>query len=115
VTINQAAGQTDPTSNVPIVFDVVFSEAVIGFTGSEVNLSGSGAPGTLSAAVSGSGTTYTVSVSGMTGSGTVVASIPAGSAQDAAGNGNNLSTSTDNIVSYIAQFWQYLPGIFKMP
>ena len=115
VTINQAASQADPTSDLPIAFEVVFSEVVTGFTGSDVDLSGSAAPGTLSATVSGSGTTYTVSITGMVASGTVIASIPLGAAQDAAGNGNSASTSTDNLVNYIAQYWQYLPGIFKMP
>src|SRR5207249_7756700 len=32
VTINQAAGQADPTNASPITFTVVFSEAVSGFT-----------------------------------------------------------------------------------
>ena len=36
----------------------------------------------------------------MTGNGTVIASIPAGGANDAAGNGNTRSTSTDNTVTY---------------
>ena len=36
----------------------------------------------------------------MTGSGTVIASIAAGVAQDAAGNPNIASTSTDNTVTY---------------
>ena len=50
--------------------------------------------------VTGSGTTYNVEVSGMGGSGTVVANIPADRAQDSAGNGNIASTSTDNSVTY---------------
>ena len=32
VTINQASGQEDPTNDLPIRFDVVFSEPVSGFT-----------------------------------------------------------------------------------
>ena len=36
----------------------------------------------------------------MTGSGTVIASIAAGVAQDGAGNPNIASTSTDNTVTY---------------
>jgi hypothetical protein len=36
----------------------------------------------------------------MTGDGTVIASIASGKAHDAAGNGNNASTSTDNSVVY---------------
>ncbi|MBG0787812.1 MAG: sortase, partial [Anaerolineaceae bacterium] len=100
VTINQASTQSDPTNGWPIVFDVEFSEPVTGFSGSDVDLTSSTAPGTLSAAVSGSGTTYQVSVSGMTDSGLVIASIPSDSAVDAANNGNEDSTSTDNSVTY---------------
>lgn len=99
-TINQAATQADPTALRPILFDVQFSEIVTGFTGSDLSFTGSTAPGTLSAAVTGSGTTYQVSVSGMTGSGTVMASIPANAADDSVGNGNQASTSTDHSVDY---------------
>jgi hypothetical protein len=49
-----------------------------------------------------SATNYTVAVSGMTGDGTVFASIGAGVATDAAGNGNLASTSTDNTVTFTA-------------
>jgi len=99
-TINQAATQADPTSATPIVFTVVFSEPVTGFTGSDVSFTGSTAGGTLAAAVAGSGENYTVSVSGMTTSGTVVASIPAGAAVDADNNPTLASTSTDNSVQF---------------
>ena len=101
VTINQAGGQADPTSASPINFTVVFSEAVTGFTAADVTLAGT-AGGTLVGTVSGTGPTYTVAVSGMTTSGTVIASIAAGRAQDAAGNPNTASTSSDNTVTYIA-------------
>src|SRR5262245_20388935 len=40
VTINQAAGQADPTSAGPIKFTVVFSEAVTGFTSADVSFGG---------------------------------------------------------------------------
>ena len=78
VTINEAAAQPDPTNDSPILFSVVFSESVTGFIGSDVSLAGSTAGGTLSAMVTGSGANYTVSVTGMNGVGSVVASIPAG-------------------------------------
>src|SRR5439155_1886546 len=52
--------------------------------------------------VSGSGSSYTAAVSGMTTSGTVVATLAAGVATDAAGNGNTASTSTDNTVTFNA-------------
>src|SRR5205814_1433688 len=105
VTINQAGTQNDPTNTSPINFTVVFSESVSGFTGSDVSLSGTA--GATTASVSGSGTTYNVAVSGMSSDGTVIATVPAGAnspgtggAQDAAGNGNSASSSSDNTVTY---------------
>src|SRR5207245_606359 len=99
VTINQAAGQVDPTNSSPINFTAVFSEPVSGFSGAGVTISGS-AGGTKTVTVSGGPSTYNVAVSGMTTSGTVIASIPAGVARDAAGNANTASTSTDNSVTF---------------
>src|SRR5437870_1022674 len=99
VTINQAAGQADPTSASPINFTAVFSEPVSGFSGSDVAIGGT-AGGTKTVTVSGGPSTYTVAVSGMTTAGTVIASLAAGVAQDAAGNTNTASTSTDNSVSF---------------
>jgi hypothetical protein len=98
VTINQAPGQADPTNTSPITFEVVFSEPVTGFETGDVTLEGTA--GATIGTVTGSGATYTVAVSGMTGSGTVIASIPAGVAQNAAAVGNSLSTSSDNSVTY---------------
>jgi len=77
VTINQAAAQADPTNASPILFTVVFSTPVQGFATGDVSLAGSTVGGTLVATVSGSNADYTVSVTGMTGTGAVVASIPA--------------------------------------
>jgi len=102
VTINQAIGQSDPTSSSPINFTAVFSEPVTGFTDAGVTLGGTA--GATTAVVTeiapNDGTTYNVAVSGMTVDGTVIASIPAGAAEDGAGNGNTASTSTDNTVTY---------------
>src|SRR2546426_688051 len=99
VTINQAAGQADPTSSSPINFTAVFSEAVTGFTGTDVAIGGT-AGGTKTVTVTGGPSTYTVAVSGMSSAGTVIATIAAGMATDAAGNGNTASTSTDNSVTF---------------
>ncbi len=99
MTINQAVGQADPTNAATINFTVVFSEATTNFVTGDVTLSGTAA-GTLTGTVTGSGTTYNVAVTGMTGSGTVIATIAAGVATDAAGNGNAASTSTDNTVTW---------------
>jgi glucose/arabinose dehydrogenase len=100
VTIDQAAGQADPTSANPINFTVVFSEAVTGFAANDISFAGSTVGGPLTAVVTGTGPTYTVAVSGMTGTGTVVASVLAGAATDAAGNLNQASTSTDDTVTF---------------
>ena len=54
VTINQAAGQSDPTGSSPINFTVVFSEPVTGFATGDVTLSGTA--GATTAVVTGSGT-----------------------------------------------------------
>src|SRR5439155_554991 len=101
VTINQAAGQADPTSTSPINFTAVFSEPVSGFTGTDVAIDGT-AGGTKTVTVSEGPSTYTVAVSGVTTDGTVIATVPAGVARDAAGNLNTASTSTDNSVTFDA-------------
>src|SRR5688572_21400080 len=98
VTINQAAGQADPTNASPINFTVVFSEAVTGFATGDVTLSGTA--GATTGTVTGSGTTYNVAGSGMTGNGTVIATVGANVAIDILNNGNAASTSTDNTVTY---------------
>src|SRR5437870_2570249 len=98
VTINQAATQADPTSSAPINFTVVFSEPVSGFTGSDVTITGT-AGGAKTVTVSGGGRRYAAQVSGLTTSGTLVETIAAGVATDAAGNGNASSTTTDNTLS----------------
>jgi Concanavalin A-like lectin/glucanases superfamily/Bacterial Ig-like domain len=101
VTINQASSQTDPTNTSPITFDVVFSEDMTGFSApADLDLSASTVGGTLSASISGSGANYTVTVTGMNGEGEVIASIPAGVAQNASSVGNSLSTSSDNSVTF---------------
>ena len=104
VTVEQAGGQADPTSESPISFTATFSEPVSGFEASDVDLSASTAGGTLSATVTDAGdqTTYTVAVSGMSTSGDVILSIPAGAAGDAAGNPSEASTSADNRVTFEA-------------
>ncbi len=99
VTINQAAGQADPTAASPINFTVVFNKTVSNFTTGDVTITGT-AGGTKTATVTGSGTTYNVAVTGMTTNGTVIASINAGVATDAGGNPNSASTSTDNTVTF---------------
>ncbi len=101
VTIEQAGAQADPTSASPINFTVVFSEAMTGFATGDVTLGGTA--GATTATVTGGPTTYNVAVSGMTGSGTVIASIASGVATGTVNvTGNAASTSTDNTVTFNA-------------
>ena len=99
VTINQAAGQADPTSSNPVLFSVNFSEPVTGFTSQDVTLSGTANLNSASVTVSGGPSSYTVSVAGLAGNGTVIATIGANLVSDLGGNGNTASTSTDNSVT----------------
>lgn len=110
VTINQAAGQADPTTAAPINYTVVFSEAVADFATGDVTIGGT-AGGTKTATVTGSGTTYNVAVSGMTTTGTVIASLAAGVAHDAAGNASLASTSTDNTVTFNTPYTSWVSGL----
>jgi len=102
VTLDQAAGQADPTNTSPIIFRAVFNEPVTGFGNVDVALSGTAGATTvnITEVAPNDGTTYDVAVSGMTGDGTIIASITAGAASDASGNPSDASTSTDNTVTY---------------
>jgi hypothetical protein len=101
VTMDQAAGQSDPAFAAPIEFTATFSEAVHGFDAADIDLSSSTAGGVLVATVTGGPAVYTVAVSGMTTAGSVIASIPAGAALNGASQQSAASTSTDNEVDWI--------------
>jgi CSLREA domain-containing protein len=108
VTINQAAGQADPvtgTSATTIInFTAIFSEPVVAgsFTNSDVTISGTAGATVvnISEIAPFDGTHFNVAIGGMTQSGTVIADIAAGVAQDAAGNGNTVGTFTDHTVTF---------------
>ena len=80
------------------MFEVVFSESTTEFDETDVDVSGMA--GTAVVNISGSGDTYTVSISAMADGEFVVATIKAGAIQDAAGNDSLVSTSDDNSVKY---------------
>jgi hypothetical protein len=106
ITVNQAAGQADPTSASFIQFTVHFSDSPGDVTHVVplLSLAGSSAPGATiaNALAMDDGLTFTVIVGGMTGPGTVVLSVPAHQFLDNAGNFNLASTSTDNTVTWSA-------------
>jgi hypothetical protein len=98
-TIGLAAGQMDPTETLPVLFEVMFSESVTGFTTSNVNTGASTAPGTLTVMLSGSGAgPYTIEVDGATGSGVIAVSITGAGITDA--TGNTASTPGSSSVQY---------------
>jgi len=100
VTINQKAGQSDPAFDTPILFEAVFDQPVTGFVGTDVLITGT-AGATVAEVSTLDNITYTIAVSGMTGSGTVIVNIPAGvCASMLTGLLNLASTSTDNTVTF---------------
>jgi ELWxxDGT repeat protein len=100
VTVNQAAGQSDPTSTLPASFTVVFDRTVVGFTAGDVTMGGTATGVSSYVTPSGSAFIYTINVTSATGQGTLIPTISAGVCQDLAGNANLASTSTDNSVTY---------------
>lgn len=126
VTVDQAATQTDPTASSPIQFTVKFNKPinVSTFTADDITLTGTAGATTtvISQIAPNDGTTFNIDISGMATVGTVIASIPANMVQDAFGNGNLASTSTDNSVTYSATFidvpfnhwaWKYIESIYR--
>jgi large repetitive protein len=98
-TIDLAPGQNDPAYFSPIYFSVNFSEIVTGFESEDVILSGTALATT--AIVSGSGSSYQVSVSGMSAEGTVTLTIPEGICTDLAGNTNSITQIIHNTVTFM--------------
>ena len=86
----------------PVSFRVQFSEPLVAgaFTASDVAFAGSTVGGTLAASIApevGVPNAFRVTVTGMTGSGTVVVGLPAGAVTDPAGNPNPAATATTPI------------------
>ncbi len=104
MTINQAAGQANLTTASPVDFTVVFSSPMANFGAGDVTLSGTAGANQEVVTDSGDHMTYNVAVSGMTGDGTVIATVPSPVAQNLDGNFNLASTSTDNTVTFDTAF-----------
>ena len=101
VTVNQADDQADPTNVNDIKFTIVFSEPINGdtFVKEDLEVSGS-STATVSQLQTVSSTTYTAIVTGMISGETVSLTLPANKVEDMAGNQNEVSTFTDNSVTY---------------
>jgi hypothetical protein len=92
VQLVKAAAQASPTNTAsPINFTITFAGPVTGFTSADVLTTGSTVGGTLTPAVTGGPTTYNIAISGATGNGNVVCSVPAAAAIDATGQPTSAS------------------------
>jgi len=104
VIINQASTQADPTVRptvaAPIIFDIEFTEPIEpnSFANSDISFHGTAVVSSWQIENSGDDTSFTLKVTALTSSGTVMPQLMAGVVQDLAGNDNTASTSTDNSV-----------------
>ncbi len=98
VTVNQASGQSDPASQEPVLFTVVFSENVTDFDISDIVITGSANPQNI--AIIGSGANYTIQLSGIVSNGDIGVNIPQGGIHNSVGNPNQSATSLDNVLIY---------------
>ena len=96
--IEQAIGQADPTKG-SITFDIVFDVPVTGLDPADFTVGGT-YTGTFNANLTGSETTYQLTLSNMSGEGTVIVSLDADKAVDGSLIGNAESTSLDNTVEF---------------
>jgi len=102
VTVNQNSSQSDPTNALPVVFKVDFNKPILPstFTSGDIAQNGTATGVTWSITDSGNHQSFTLAATAVGGNGTIVPSIQANQVQDAAGNNNAASVSTDNSVTY---------------
>ncbi|MDH5720750.1 MAG: T9SS type A sorting domain-containing protein [Spirochaetia bacterium] len=103
VTINQNGAQPDPSAaaDLPITFNIVFSEEInpATFTVSDITQNGTAAGITWNLS-SGDNINWILTATAVASDGTLEPSIAAGAVLDNAGKSNTASTSTDNSVNY---------------
>lgn len=104
VTINQGAGQADPTDTLPIVFDLVVSEPVVGLEADSILVVTTGSCGSPTAFLSptSSPLAYTVAIVGLDGDCWVRPLVRTATFTDLDGNENASSSTFDDSVAYIA-------------
>ena len=102
VTINQQGGQADPTATLPILYDVIFAEAInpATFTTADITQGVSATGVTWNIINSGDNINFTLQATGAATDGTIVPSLAANVVQTALGANNASSTATDNSVTY---------------
>ena len=93
------AATVSPMNAETVDFNVVFNESVTGFSAaSDIQIENSGTSHTGVTIAKQSGTTYRVTVIGVTGDGTVKLYVKNGAASDAAGNTNAMTGPSDGVV-----------------
>ncbi|MBN1558148.1 MAG: hypothetical protein JW951_08385, partial [Lentisphaerae bacterium] len=81
-------GDPNPSNADAVAFTIRFSEPVYGFELSDIAVSGNGVSGTLGG-FCGEGSAYSVSLTGLSGNGTIGISVPFNACTDAAGKTNH--------------------------
>jgi len=90
----------DPQSGSSQSFAITFSAPVTGLTAAEIGVVSTA--GTVTRGLTGSGTDYVLTLTGMTQSGTLSVTVPASVAQTSAGS-QNLATTSPAVANYLAQ------------
>lgn len=94
-TVVTAVVGNPPSNATQVTFQIVFSEAVTGFTAADITVATTGtASATLANLQTSDNITYTILAQNISGSGTLRLDISAGSVQDSGGNGNLAGTGT---------------------
>lgn len=104
VTVNQAAGQADPTSAFPMVFNIQFSEEIdpTTFIVGDITQSGTASTVAWTLVDTGDHKNFIINATSAAAAGTIMPTIAASKVTDLAGNANTASTATDNVVTYTA-------------
>jgi large repetitive protein len=89
VTLSLASGQTSPTNETTVNLDAVFSQPVTGFDGGDITVTGA------TATVTGSGATYSITLTGFSADGVTTVSIVAAAATDTNDQQSTASNSID--------------------
>ncbi len=102
ITVEQAAGQRDPTRQSPVLFSIKTSEPVTGLRRSDLLIGGSAGADRAHSTLDQVGPRrYVASIGGMARTGNVRLGVVGDAARDAAGNTSRHSTSVDNTVRWI--------------
>jgi hypothetical protein len=99
VEITRAILQRNPTNNPAVKFVAAFSKPCVGFTSSDVWITAGGTGASGVTVNTHSPVVYNLTLTGISASGTVSVTIPAGACQDGSGNNNTASVNTGNSVA----------------